>query len=149
MSPPLLVEFAWGLANSNHYFLWIIRPGLVVGDCDSAILPPEFMDVTTERGFITSWCPQEQVLTHPSVGGFLTHGGYMCTKWEIGMEIDNDVKRDEVEMLVRQLMEGEHGKRMKNKALEWKRLAEKATSLDGSSCLNLDDMISKFVLPKN
>ncbi|CAK9148709.1 unnamed protein product [Ilex paraguariensis] len=171
----LLVEFAWGLANSNHYFLWIIRPGLVMGD--SAILPPEFMAVTTERGFITSWCPQEQVLNHPSVGGFLTHGGwnstieglsngvpmicwpffadqqtncrYMCTKWNIGMEIDNDVKRDEVEKLVRQLMEGEHGKRMKNEALEWKRLAEKATSLDGSSSLNLDDMISKFVLPRN
>jgi hypothetical protein len=26
-----LVEFAWGLANSGHDFLWIIRPDLVHG----------------------------------------------------------------------------------------------------------------------
>ncbi|PQQ05065.1 7-deoxyloganetin glucosyltransferase-like [Prunus yedoensis var. nudiflora] len=32
---------------------------------------------------------------------------YACNEWGSGMEIDNDVKRDEVEMLVRELMEGE------------------------------------------
>jgi hypothetical protein len=66
-----LVEFAWGLCNSKKTFLWIIRPDLVKGD--SAILPPEFLEETQERGLMASWCPQEQVLKHPSSGGFISH----------------------------------------------------------------------------
>jgi hypothetical protein len=68
-----LVEFGMGLAKSGHPFLWIIRPDMVTGD--SAILPPEFTEETKERSFICSWCPQEEVLNHPSIGGFLTHSG--------------------------------------------------------------------------
>ncbi|KAI3685311.1 hypothetical protein L6452_34553 [Arctium lappa] len=32
MTPQQLVEFSWGLANSNQTFLWVIRPDLVSGD---------------------------------------------------------------------------------------------------------------------
>ena len=141
---------------------------------ESAILPPEFLEVTKERGFIASWCPQEQVLNHPSIGGFFTHGGwnsiieslsagvpmicfpffsdqlmncrYMCTEWEVGMEINSDLNKDEVERLVRELMEGEKGKKMKNKALGWKEIAEKATSAGGSSSTSLDNLVKKFFL---
>ncbi|PRQ52310.1 putative 7-deoxyloganetin glucosyltransferase [Rosa chinensis] len=133
MSPQHLVEFGWGLANIKVPFFLVIRPDLVVGE--SAILPPEFVAETKERGLIASWCPQEQVRNHPSVGGFLTHSGwnstveslcagvpmlcwpffsdqltncwYACNEWGIGMEISNDVKRGEVEKLVRELMGGE------------------------------------------
>ncbi|XP_021900833.1 7-deoxyloganetin glucosyltransferase-like [Carica papaya] len=164
-----LVEFAWGLANSKKTFLWVIRPDLVVGD--SAVLPPEFVEETKERCLLGSWCPQEEVLRHPSIGGFLTHSGwnstiesicagvpmicwpffaeqqtncrYCCEKWGIGMEINSDVNRDEVESLVRELMEGEKGKEMKKNAMEWKRMAEGATC---SSCVNLKAMISKILL---
>ncbi|BBG99841.1 UDP-Glycosyltransferase superfamily protein [Prunus dulcis] len=38
---------------------------------------------------------------------------YTCNELGSGMEIDNNVKRDEVEMLVRELMEGEKGKKLK------------------------------------
>ncbi|KAL7245633.1 hypothetical protein ACSBR2_000877 [Camellia fascicularis] len=173
MTPNQMVEFAWGLANSNQTFLWVIRPDLVTGDL--AVLPPEFIETTKERGLLASWCPQEQVLDHPSVGGFLTHSGWnstlesissgvpmvcwpffaeqqtncwhCCTKWGIGMEIDNDVKKDEVESLVRELMVGEKGKEMKKKAMEWKRLAQEATeSSSGSSFLNLDKLVNQVLL---
>ncbi|XP_057974118.1 7-deoxyloganetin glucosyltransferase-like isoform X1 [Malania oleifera] len=171
-----LMEFARGLANSNQSFLWIIRPNLVDGDL--AIIPPEFFAKTKERSFIASWCPQEQVLHHPAVGGFLTHCGwnsviesmcggvpmicwpffaeqptncrFCCTEWGIGMEICNDVKRDEVERLVRELMEGERGKEMKKKTMEWKEKAEEATRrLSGSSFLNLERIIKSFLLPRD
>ncbi|KAF7803738.1 7-deoxyloganetin glucosyltransferase-like [Senna tora] len=153
MSPQHLYEFAWGLANSKKTFLWIIRPDLVDGG--SVILSPEFHNETKDRGFITSWCDQEKVLNHPSIGGFLTHCGwnslieslcagvpmacwpfrgdqpancsYACTVWEIGIEIDNDVKKEEVEKLVIELMEGEKGKKMREKALEWKKMADENT----------------------
>ncbi|XP_028054914.1 7-deoxyloganetin glucosyltransferase-like [Camellia sinensis] len=72
-----LIEFAWGLANSNHYFLWVIRPDLVIGE--SVILAQEFEADTKERGLIAGWCPQEEVLNHPSVGVFLTHSGWNST----------------------------------------------------------------------
>ncbi|KAM7500069.1 hypothetical protein LguiA_024483 [Lonicera macranthoides] len=170
MSSKKVVEFALGLANSGQDFLWIIRPDLVMGE--SAILPLEFQEVTKERGFIASWCPQEQVLSHRSVGGFLTHCGwnstieslsagvpmiclpffgdqptncrYVCTEWEVGLEIDSDINRDDVEKVVKELMEGEKGKKMKNKALEWKKKADKATGAHGSSSLNLDMLVNKF-----
>ncbi|KAL5992504.1 hypothetical protein ACLOJK_013423 [Asimina triloba] len=50
MSAEQLKEFAWGLANSNHPFLWIIRTDLVMGE--SAMLPEEFVKVTSERGML-------------------------------------------------------------------------------------------------
>ncbi|KAB1220554.1 UDP-glycosyltransferase 85A5 [Morella rubra] len=69
MTAGQLVEFASGLANSKHPFLWIIRPDLVKGE--SAVLPSEFVEETKERGLIASWCPQEEVLNHPAVGRVL------------------------------------------------------------------------------
>ncbi|KAK9937748.1 hypothetical protein M0R45_014520 [Rubus argutus] len=68
LTPEQLLEFGWGLANTKLPFFWVIRPDLVVGK--SAILPPEFEAETKDRGLIASWFPQEQVLNHPSVGGF-------------------------------------------------------------------------------
>ncbi|KAJ0085673.1 hypothetical protein Patl1_08550 [Pistacia atlantica] len=173
MTAHQLIEFAWGLANSKQTFLWVIRPDLVAGD--TAILPPEFLTEIKERSILANWCPQEQVLSHPSVGGFLTHSGwnstlesigggvpmvcwpffaeqqtncrYSCKEWGIGMEIDNDVKRDEVEILVRELMEGEKGKEMKTKAIEWKKMAKHAiTAPSGSSYRNLEEVINKVLL---
>ncbi|GKV41124.1 hypothetical protein SLEP1_g48696 [Rubroshorea leprosula] len=173
MTSNQLIEFAWGLANSNQTFLWIIRPDLVVGD--AAILLPEFVAKTKNRGLLSTWCAQEQVLSHPAIGGFLTHSGwnstlesisagvpmicwpffaeqqtncrFCCTEWEIGMEINSDVKRDEVERLVRELMEEEKGREMKKKALEWKRMAEAAAaSPSGSSAMNLDKVINEVLL---
>ncbi|KAL7262586.1 hypothetical protein ACSBR1_000865 [Camellia fascicularis] len=173
MTPNQMVEFAWELANNNQTFLWIIRPDSVTGDL--VVLPPEFMEATKERGLLASWCPQEQVLDHPSIGGFLTHSGWnstlesissgvpmvcwpfsadqqtncwhCCTQWGIGMEIDNDVKKNEVESLVRELMVGGKGKQMKKKAMEWKRLAQEATeSSSDSTFLNLDKVVNQVLL---
>ncbi|XP_021743563.1 7-deoxyloganetin glucosyltransferase-like [Chenopodium quinoa] len=168
MTNDQLIEFAWGLANSEKPFLWITRPDLVIGD--SAVLPPEFLENTKDRGLVTSWCDQKQVLTHPAIGGFLTHCGwnstietlingvpivcwpffaeqqtncwFSCNSWGIGMEIDVNVKRSEVEGQVRELMDGEKGKEMKEKVMEWKRLAHEAvTAPNGSSYNNLDKVI--------
>eukprot|EP00249_Psilotum_nudum_P016484 c25847_g1_i2 orf=107-1594(+) len=68
-------ELAQGLENSEVRFLWANRPGGVQGTL-SEIFPDGFTDRTKDRGLIISWAPQLQVLSHPSVGGFLTHGGW-------------------------------------------------------------------------
>ncbi|KAH7683809.1 UDP-glucuronosyl/UDP-glucosyltransferase protein [Dioscorea alata] len=138
-----LIEFAWGLTNSKHNFLWIIRPDLVRGD--AAVVPQEFMKETQERGLLASWCSQEEVLEHPSIRGFLTHCGwnstlesvcggvpvlcwpffaeqqtncrYLCTEWGMGMEIGNSVKKEEVEGLIKELINGEKGMEMRKQGI--------------------------------
>uniref|UniRef100_F6HTK4 7-deoxyloganetin glucosyltransferase n=1 Tax=Vitis vinifera TaxID=29760 RepID=F6HTK4_VITVI len=140
MTPQHLTELAWGLANSNKPFLWIIRPDLVAGD--SAPLPPEFITETRDRGMLASWFPQEQVLKHPAVGGFVTHCGWNSTSESICGG------RDKVEKLVRELMDGEKGKKMKKKAMEWKKLAEEAIMLGGSSYNNFNKLLSDVLLSK-
>lgn len=45
-TPEQLTEFACGLANSNHSFLWVTWPDLVSGD--TAILPSELSTVTKD-----------------------------------------------------------------------------------------------------
>ncbi|KAL8156016.1 UDP-glycosyltransferase 85A8-like [Apium graveolens] len=174
MNAEQLTEFAWGLANSKKHFLWIVRPDIIAGD--TAKVPQEFVVETRERGRLASWCSQERVLKHPAIGCFLTHSGwnstlesiasgvpvicwpffaeqqtnckYSCVEWEIGFEIDNKVKRAEVEELVRELMDGDKGKRLKTNVLEWKKKAELAASPGGSSSQNLDRFIHEVLLAK-
>ncbi|KAI9120756.1 hypothetical protein K1719_007789 [Acacia pycnantha] len=172
ISPEQLYEFACGLANSKKPFLWIIRPDLVNGG--SVILSTEFVTEIKDRGLIASWCEQEKVLNHPSIGGFLTHCGwnsmiesvsagvpmacwpffgdqqtncrYACKDWEIGVEIDNNVKREEVEKLVNELIEGEKGNKMRKKAMEWKKIAEEDTRPGGSSYINFENLIKDVLM---
>ncbi|XP_031251695.1 linamarin synthase 2-like [Pistacia vera] len=171
MSDEHLKEFAWGLANSKHPFLWILRPDVVEGTDDSAILPQEYFEEIKDRGLIVSWCPQDQVLSHPSIGLFLTHCGwnstietvnggvpvicwpffaeqqtnrrYACTTWGMGMEVNEDVKRDDIEALVKEMMEGERGKQMRQKAQEWKKMAEETTDIGGKSYNNFNRLIKE------
>ncbi|KAL4614830.1 hypothetical protein ACB092_07G081000 [Castanea dentata] len=170
MTSDQLSEFAWGLANSMYSFLWVIRSNLVDGGVE--IISKEFMEETKERGFLSDWCPQERVLSHHSIGGFLTHCGwnstlesicggvplicwpffadqqtncfYACNEWGIGMEIDTDVKREKVEGLVRELMEGEKGMEIREKVMEWKKRAQAATKSGGSSYTNVDSLVRKL-----
>ncbi|GJX39237.1 7-deoxyloganetin glucosyltransferase-like protein [Tanacetum coccineum] len=176
MTNQQLVEFCWGLANSNYPFLWIIKPDLVVGD--SAMLPPEFVTRTSGRGLLVRWRPQEQVLNHPSIGGFLTHFRWnstlesissgmpmicwpffadqqvncwlSCNKWDVAMEIDNDVKRDEMGKLVVELMNGEKGNTLRKNATKWKKKAEAAcVTNDGSSVANLEKLVHHLQTSSN
>uniref|UniRef100_A0A7N0UFS2 Glycosyltransferase n=1 Tax=Kalanchoe fedtschenkoi TaxID=63787 RepID=A0A7N0UFS2_KALFE len=163
VSPRQLAEFAWGLADSGHPFLWVIRPDMAAGEGEGA-LPGEFLKATEGRSFLASWCPQEQVIRHQSIGGFLTHCGwnstlealgagvpmicwpffadqrtncwFACRKWGVGVELGGDVRRAEVGELVREVLGGEKGEDMRRKAAEWKRLAGEAASPSGSSSLN-------------
>ncbi|XP_031491610.1 (R)-mandelonitrile beta-glucosyltransferase-like [Nymphaea colorata] len=174
LTPQQLVEFAWGVANCKHPFLWVIRPDLVEGQ--GSVLPPEFRAETEERGFLASWCPQERVLSHPSIGPFLTHCGwnsilesicagvpmlcwpffaeqptncrYACDNWGIGVEIEGEVKRGEVERLIRLVMEGEKGKEMRERAKRLKHEAEKAVQPGGSSYCDLERLLNEVLDPQ-
>ncbi|KAK8941134.1 UDP-glycosyltransferase 85A2 [Platanthera zijinensis] len=169
-----LEEFAWGLAGSCCDFLWVIRRDLVTDS--TAVVPVQFALETKERGLVVSWCDQERILAHPAVGGFLTHSGwnstvesiaagvpmicwpflaeqmtnckYVCSEWGVGVEIGSNVKREEVAVMVREVMRGEKGKEMRKKAGEWKiKLEDAASTEGGSSFVNMQNAVKHVILP--
>lgn len=68
-------EILSGLLMSEQRFLWAFRPGLVVDGTISSF-PTHIMSKSHGKGFAVDWAPQLKVLSHPSVGGFLTHCGW-------------------------------------------------------------------------
>ncbi|XP_030533105.1 UDP-glycosyltransferase 88B1-like [Rhodamnia argentea] len=176
-----LKEIAMGLERSGRRFLWVVRsptkgknqeaatsttPDLDLG----SLLPEGFLERTKERGLVVKkWAPQVAVLSHPSVGGFVTHCGWnsvleaVCAgvpmlAWplyaeqghnrvllvhetKIALPVDESedglVSSEEVEKRVRELMESEEGKMVRERALAMKEEAKAALSPGGSSWLAL------------
>lgn len=78
------MELAWGLELSGQRFLWVLRRpvsylGASSSDEDQVIasLPEGFLDRTCGVGLVvTKWAPQVEILSHGSIGGFLSHCGW-------------------------------------------------------------------------
>ncbi|KFK39476.1 sinapate 1-glucosyltransferase [Arabis alpina] len=73
-------EIAFGVLKSGLSFLWVIRPAPHDFKVESHVLPQELNEESGKgKGMIVEWCPQEQVLAHPSVACFVTHCGWNST----------------------------------------------------------------------
>ena len=70
---------------------------------------------------------------------------YACKKWGIGLQINDDVKREDVKSLVKEVMEGEKGNDLRKKAMEWKERAAKAVDEGGTSSLNMRKLFEDFI----
>ncbi|CAN0905173.1 UDP-glucose flavonoid 3-O-glucosyltransferase 6 [Linum grandiflorum] len=66
-------EIAFGLELSGQRFLWSLR---TKSNDSDGVLPDGFLERTKARGKVVGWTPQERVLAHESVGGFVTHCGW-------------------------------------------------------------------------
>ncbi|KAH6762730.1 hypothetical protein C2S52_020163 [Perilla frutescens var. hirtella] len=170
MTKDQFLEIMHGLLNSGSRFLWVRRPGSVVGldldpmsdDADGNITIPK------ERGYIVSWAPQQEVLAHPAIGGFFTHSGWNSTLesivsgkpmicwphyvdqqvnsryvgevWKMGLDMKDSCDRVVVEKMVRELMELRKDEFLQ-RAEEMSKIAKSSVSKGGTSSADLDRLI--------
>ncbi|KAL6576635.1 hypothetical protein OROMI_010911 [Orobanche minor] len=176
MTKHQMYEIWHGLVNSGTRFLWVRRPGSVIGlDSDSNEIPLELIRGTEERGCMVSWAPQEGVLDHPAVGGFLTHSGWNSTLesivtgkpmicwpyfvdqqvnsryveavWKLGLDMKDTCDRVIVEKMVKELMELRKDEFLQ-RAEEMAKLAKSAVSSGGSSSADMDRLIEDIKMMK-
>ncbi|EXB75922.1 UDP-glycosyltransferase 73C3 [Morus notabilis] len=80
LTTPQLIELGSGLEASNKPFIWVIRGGSKLKELEKWIIEDGFEERTKGRGLlIRGWSPQVLILSHPSIGGFLTHCGWNST----------------------------------------------------------------------
>ncbi|KAK4756054.1 hypothetical protein SAY87_009811 [Trapa incisa] len=160
-----LTEFWHGLAASKFRFLWVMRPGSVPDQDEE---DDELRAVTRERGCIVEWAPQEEVLAHPAIGGFLTHSGWNSTiesiaagvpmvcwpyiaeqptnsrfvseVWKVGMDMKGSCDRRVIERMVGDLMTGRREELATTAACMAEAAAE-AVSQGGSSWDSMNRLI--------
>nr|GEW44751.1 7-deoxyloganetic acid glucosyltransferase-like [Tanacetum cinerariifolium] len=163
-----LLEIWYGLVNSKKPFLWVRRPGSITGGYDELRVPIELLEATKDMGCVVNWAPQEDVLAHRAIGGFLTHCGWNSTLesivqgipmicwpfyvdqlvnsrfvgevWNVGIDIKDTCNRLIVEKAVRDVMD------LKQEAFTqststWENLAKESINEKGSSSMNLDRLI--------
>ncbi|KAK2352601.1 hydroquinone glucosyltransferase [Trifolium repens] len=183
LSQEQIVELALGLELSNHKFLRVVRSPNSSANAaylstqndvyPLQFLPFGFLEITKGKGLvIPSWAPQIQILSHNSVGGFLTHCGWNSTleivvhgvpliTWPLfaeqhmnavllseGIKVglrprvnENDiVERVEVSKVIKCLVEGEEGEKLRNNMKELKENASNAVKEEGSSTKTISQL---------
>nr|XP_048321053.1 UDP-glycosyltransferase 86A1-like [Ziziphus jujuba var. spinosa] len=154
-------EIAQGLLLSKVSFVWALRPD-IVSFSESYVLPDGFEDEIKDRGLIIPWCNQIEVISHPAVGGFLTHCGWnsilesiwygvpiLCfpivsdqptnrkivvDDWKVGLNLcdKNPLTRLEVRQKNR-LMSGKSAEELRVEMKKVRDVVEKAVDRDGLS----------------
>ena len=173
MTKEELREIWLGLVNSASRFLWVIRTDALIGTDEERQTPEELLEGIEDRGYVVGWAPQEEVLQHPAVGGFLTHSGWNSTLesivagvpmicwpcfadqqinsrfvshvWKLGLDMKDTCDRVTVEKMVRELME-ERRTEFTKAADTMATSARKSVSEGGSSCCNLSSLIEEIRL---
>ncbi|KAF8101989.1 hypothetical protein N665_0201s0281 [Sinapis alba] len=164
------LEIACGLRNSEHPFLWVVRPGLVRGTEWLESLPCGFMENIEHKGKIVKWVDQLDVLAHPAVGVFWTHCGWnstlesicegvpmICTPcftdqrvnaryiadvWRVGKLLERRIMdKEEIEQVVRSAMMNK-GDGMRDMCLAYKEMADNCLGKNGSSSNYLDKLVT-------
>ncbi|CAN1276105.1 UDP-glycosyltransferase 73C4 [Linum perenne] len=130
-------------------------PNSVIYVCFGSMMEDDgFEGRVTGRGMlIRGWAPQVTILSHPAVGGFLTHYQFCNEKLivevvKVGVRVGVErptgvtVAREQVERAVRLAMDvGEEGEERRKRAKELAEMARRAVDTGGSSWRNVGMLI--------
>lgn len=167
-----IVEIAHGLLLSGVNFIWVIRPDIVSSD-EPQPLPVGFEDQIKDRGLIVPWCSQIEVISHPAIGGFVTHCGWnsilesvWCTvpllcyplltdqftnrklvvdDWKIGINLCDGrrMTREEVSEKISRVMFGKTADDLRKRIKDVRKTLENAVSPVGSSERNFSQFVKE------
>ena len=180
MTMDQFMELWHGIANSKQRFLWVIRPDTITNKDGEVLekIPAELEVGSKENGHIVRWAPQEEVLGHAAIGGFLTHSGWNSTLesiaagvpmicwpyfgdqqvnsrfvgevWKLGLDMKGLCDRKIVEKMVNDLMVNRREEFVKSSA-KMAEIARNSVKEGGSSSCCLDKLIEdiRFMSSKN
>ncbi|XP_019104191.2 UDP-glycosyltransferase 74E2 [Beta vulgaris subsp. vulgaris] len=166
-------EIAKGLDKSSKYFLWVVRASeenklplnfkektsqkaLIVSWCPQ-------LEVLAHHaiGCFVTHCGWNSTLEAISLGVPMiafpqwtdqpTNAKCIVDHWKIGVRVRVDengfLSADEIEFCIREVMEGEFTKEIKNNATKWRHLTRQAMEEGGSSDRNIEEFVSKLLHP--
>ncbi|KAI3522885.1 hypothetical protein L1887_00937 [Cichorium endivia] len=80
LTPLQFIELALGLEESKFPFILVVKGGSRTEEIEKWLVEDGFEERVKGRGvLIRGWAPQFLILSHPSVGAFLTHCGWNST----------------------------------------------------------------------
>nr|WIW42791.1 UDP-glycosyltransferase [Nicotiana tabacum] len=85
-------EMAIGLEQSKQKFIWVLRDAdkgnVFTKDLRQIELPKGFEERVKEKGILVrDWAPQLEILSHSSIGGFMSHCGWNSCMESISMGV--------------------------------------------------------------
>ncbi|KAK9725259.1 hypothetical protein RND81_05G132300 [Saponaria officinalis] len=163
-------EMARALSKTNKYFLWVVRAteedklplnfkqetsekGLIVSWCPQleVLAHPALGCFITHCGWnstleaISLGVP---MVAYPQWTDQPTNAKCIMDLWKIGVKVrENDsglVTREEIELCILDVMEGEKSKEIKSNAQKWKHLANETMQDNGSSSKNIEEFVAKL-----
>lgn len=163
-------EIAWGLNGSGHHFLWAVRdseaaklPKHFIDETSGKGLIVNWsrqVEVLANAavGCFFSHCGWNSTVEALSLGlpmvgmpqwtDQTTDAKFVEDVWKVGIRVrvgeNGIVGRKEVEDCIREVMEGERGKAMKENAKKWRELAVEAVSQGGTSDINIHNFLAKL-----
>ena len=77
-----------------------------------------------------------------------TNAKFIVDVWKVGVRIKLNEKgiatKEEIELCIKEVIEGERGQKMKMNSLRWKELAKEAMDEGGSSNKNIETFVAKL-----
>ncbi|XP_044498709.1 mogroside IE synthase-like [Mangifera indica] len=164
-------EIAWGLKRSNFFFLWVVREpeftklprnfpeessekGLVVS------WSPQ-LEVLAHKsvGCFLTHCGWNSTLEALSLGVPMvampqwtdqtTNAKFVEDVWQVGVRVRANEKRivtrEEIEICIKEVMEGERSNNIRKNTEKWKKLAKEAVDEGGSSDKNLEEFVTQLL----
>nr|AYR16607.1 UDP-glucosyltransferase UGT74AT1 [Polygala tenuifolia] len=163
-------EIAYGLKDSESDFLWIVREpdeaklpkhfaqtlqkGLVMRWC------PQLQVLAHDAvGCFFTHCGWNSTLEAISLGVPMiampqwtdqtTNSKFIMDVWRVGVKVQLDergiAKREAIKQTIKEVMEGERGKDIRENSIKWKALSQSTFNEGGSSEKNIDDFVSTLM----